>query len=58
MAQKRTFDEWKKIVDNHLLEMCSMTSDCLPDINYRDLYDMGKAPGTAARAAIKYAKEN
>lgn len=55
-VRKKTFEEWKSIVDSILLEKVSMTSEELPDMPYRRWYDEGKTPAMAARGAIALAK--
>jgi hypothetical protein len=53
MKQKQTFEEWMKQVNSHL----PMSSDDLPDVNYRDWYDDGVSPKSAAARALKYAMD-
>ncbi len=37
--------------------ICGMTADDLPDVCYRDWYDDGVKPSSAARRAIRSANE-
>jgi hypothetical protein len=52
-----TFEQWKKEVDIALLAKCAMDSECLPDWGYRDAYDDGINPRTAASLALRAAKD-
>ena len=54
---KKTFEQWKQQVDRHIAEFCGLTSDDLPDCNYRDWYEDEVSPAQAARRAVKYATE-
>jgi hypothetical protein len=57
MRKKRTFEEWLKEVDAALRNECGMTHLDLPDIAYRDLYDDGVSPKSAAKKAVKNAMD-
>jgi hypothetical protein len=40
MDRSRTFDQWMQEVNHRIAHLCGgMTSDDLPDWNYRDAYD-------------------
>jgi hypothetical protein len=55
--QDAEFTAWMKKVDAHIAaKCCGLTSDDLPDICYRDLFDDGTSPASAARKAIRYEK--
>jgi len=55
---KRTFEQWKAIV-NAIVESLAggLSSDDLPDYDYRTAYENGVSPSTAARKAIRAARE-
>lgn len=55
---KQTFEEWMRQANNECLALCSMDLLDLPDVAFRDMYDEGKSPKTAARAAIREAKSD
>lgn len=57
MAQKQTFQDWKRLVNIQIEKMCGLSSDDLPDCNYRDWHEDGVSATAAARRAIKRAKE-
>ncbi|KKL76298.1 hypothetical protein LCGC14_2046270 [marine sediment metagenome] len=50
---KITFEEYKKAIDNFLLRKVGLSSDDLPDICYRDNYDMNVSVARTARQAIE-----
>ena len=54
---KLTFAEWMKEVDAEVWRKVGLSYEDLPDINYRDLYDDGVSPKTAARKAIRGSDE-
>ncbi len=54
---KLSFDDWKKSVNNEIVRQMGMEADDLPDYTYRDCYDDGVSPKTAATRAIKNARE-
>ena len=51
MKSKQTFEDWLKQVDANL----PCHHDDLPDVCYRDWYDAGVSPKSAAKRAIKNA---
>lgn len=55
--KKRSFEEWKKQVDQAINRICGLSSDDLPDQPYRDWYEEGVPTATAARRAVRYAQE-
>ena len=46
-----------KQVNNNISKLCGMISDDLPDCCYKDWYDDGVKPLSAARRAIKNSDE-
>lgn len=54
---KQTFEQWMTEVDRRISAKIGLTSADLPDICYRDLYDEGVRPASAANEAIKGAIE-
>lgn len=56
-TQSRTFPEWMKAVDEIIERRLGLSSADLPDCCYRDWYDEGVSPLTAAVRAIRNAKE-
>jgi hypothetical protein len=54
---KMTFDEWLKAVDTIITAKLGLSRDDLPDCCYRDWYDDGVTPKTAAFRAIRNASE-
>ncbi len=56
-ARIMEFEAWKGYVDGFIAkEAGGLTSDDLPDCNYRDWYEDDATPRQAARRAIRYAK--
>lgn len=55
--QSRSFEDWKKLVDAELEKRCGMSSEDLPDVDYRGMYAVGDTPAVAARQAIANAKD-
>lgn len=53
----KTFAEWLEQVDLKVQARCGMSRDDLPDVNYRDMFDQGDSPSTAASYAIRNAKD-
>jgi len=53
MQKYNTFDKWMDAVDRVIENSIGLSSADLPDICYRDLYDDGATPASAAREAIK-----
>lgn len=47
---------WKKWVEFHLVRLCGMSSDMLPDYDYRQAWENGETPEWVAVDAIDYAK--
>lgn len=56
MAPKRTFEEWKRLVDAKIEVICGLTSESLPDYDYQSAYKLGIAPSVTARKVILAAK--
>ena len=57
MANKMTFEEWKKQVDHFIGVCCGLTSEDLSDYCYADAYEQGKKPFATAKLAIKATRE-
>jgi hypothetical protein len=57
MANRMTFEDWMKAVDREISDKIGLTSDDLPDICYRDMYDDGDSAKTVAKRAIRNAGE-
>jgi len=51
--QKRTFDEWKSVVDQEIEKLCGMSADDLSDWDYWQSWDDGESPKHAATKAVK-----
>lgn len=51
------FDFWMALVNKCLEEEVGLTSDDLPDVAYRAMYDRGVKASSAANKAIAFAKE-
>ena len=51
------FTAWMAKVDALMARSCGMSSMDLPDWNYRDAYDDGASPSSAARQAIRAARD-
>jgi hypothetical protein len=56
-TRKLTFEQWKQAVDDQCSRMTGLSVDDLPDCPYRDWYENGITPLSAARMAIRLAKE-
>jgi hypothetical protein len=50
-----SFEEWKRRIDAYIYSECGMSSDDLPDWDYRDAYDDNIRPSVAARCAMNAA---
>lgn len=57
MANKTSFDEWKRMVDAFLCARIGLDSECLPDMPYYDWYADGVSAKNAASKAIRRAVE-
>lgn len=57
MPQKLRFESWMVHVDCYLLKACGLSHKDIDDWAYRDAYDAGKTPKTAASKALKAAKD-
>ena len=56
---QKTFEEWMKLVNQKVAaRLMGLTTDDLPDMCYRDMYDSGSSPAEAASEAIRNAKES
>lgn len=58
MAQKQTFDAWKKAVDATIYQKTGMTGDDIDDWRYQDDYNDGMSATRSAARAISNAKKN
>lgn len=52
------FEVWMSKVNGHMIQLCGMSADDLPDWGYWDAWKDGMGWGAAARAAIKNARED
>ena len=52
---RMTFSEWMRKVDEILNRKCGLDSRDLPDVCYRDMYDDGMSPRSAASKALRAA---
>lgn len=52
-----SFDVWLKRVDAELVYLCGMGTDMLPDVDYREIYGSHYFPKSAARIALKKARQ-
>jgi len=55
-ACKQSFPSWCAQVDKRISDLCGLGLDDLPDCLYRDWYDAGVSPASAARRAVKQAQ--
>ena len=55
MDNQAGFETWMARVDAILDAWCGASSADLPDVCYRDLYDAGVRPGSAAARAYREA---
>ena len=55
-AREEAFSKWMGKVNARLIEKTGMTSEDLPDCCYRDWFDDGMQPRSAAAQVIKAAK--
>lgn len=53
----KTFEQWKKEVDAHIIAKCGLSSDDLPDCCYMQWYEDHVSPKVAASRAIRNARE-
>ena len=51
------FEAWMAKVDAVLVKKCGLDSSDLPDWMYRDAFEDGASPASAAKEALKAAKE-
>lgn len=51
------FAAWKDAVDIHLLKLCGMNADDIPDHCYRSDWQSHMTPEQSAKRAIKRAKQ-
>ncbi len=54
---KKTFEQWKREVDEELYDLCGLDSDGLPDWQYKTAYEEKMSPKRAARAVLRNARE-
>lgn len=55
---KLTFEEWKRKVNNILIEKYGLGTDDLPDYCYRDAYEDNVSVKTTASAVYRNAKDD
>jgi hypothetical protein len=53
----KTFEQWMTAVDAAVERLCGLSASDLPDVCYRDWYEDGISPATAARRAVRNANE-
>jgi hypothetical protein len=53
----QTFEAWMQDVDNAVERLTGMSTNDLPDVCYRDMFEDGVKPVSAARKAIRNAME-
>lgn len=54
---RKTFESWMARVDALISVATGCSADDLPDVGYRDMYEDGRSAESAAKAAIRAAKE-
>ena len=54
---KRTFEQWKRLVDDAIEAKTGLTSDGIRDWEYSGAYQDGMSPSRAAAAAVRAARE-
>lgn len=52
-----SFVDWMRLVDSYLIQLCGVSSDCLPDYDYARSWAANMRPLSVAKRAIKAAKE-
>ncbi|MES2367034.1 MAG: hypothetical protein V4563_14255 [Pseudomonadota bacterium] len=55
MNSPTTFEAWMQQVNSYIDSLCGMTTDDLPDVCYRDWFEDGLKPASAAKRAIRNA---
>lgn len=56
--KKLSFDEWMKVVDYYIAHRCGgLTHEDLPDYLYHDAWEDGTPAPTAARRAVRAARD-
>ena len=55
--KEMTYSAWKKMVDEACWRLVGLSIDDLPDCPLADWFDAGTRPVTAARRAIRMARE-
>ena len=58
LAQKLSFDDWKREADKVCQAKTGMSLDDLPDVPFMDWYEEGVTPAGAAGRAIRSAKSD
>jgi len=56
--EHHTFEEWLKEVDENLVDICCLTHERLPDVDYIGLYKTGNTPAEAADFAVQNMKNS
>lgn len=54
---KKTYEQWKREVEQALERFVGMDSESMPDVDYQGMYREGLSPVKAARRAIRRAQE-
>lgn len=57
MANKLTYEEWKRQVNACVHTLTGLDADDLPDFAYRDAYEAGRTPAATARAVFRAARD-
>lgn len=55
---ERTYEEWKRQVNNHVHALSGLDADDLDDWDYQTAYIQGVAPSVAAKRAVRNAMRN
>lgn len=55
--QDLSFEDWTKAVDKQIRKRCWLSSDDLPDVDYRGMYESGMSPKETAIFAIRNAAD-
>jgi hypothetical protein len=57
MSQKVSFEKWMQLVDAYCQQNYYVSCHDLVDVAYRDMYDDGRSPQSAAKKAYKASSE-
>ena len=56
-TKEKSYEAWKKQVDDQLFNKIGLDSDGIPDFSYKAAYEDGWSPSKTAAAAIRAGKE-